>query len=154
MVFIALHVLWSRAGLVVVAVEEGGRSSQLGRASTFMLRLLSIIHLPYHCVSGSSLNLAASALNTEHSLRGIFAVCVDWILIIWIFLEPIVQFEETTMTPAVNARGQGAVAPPCMWVYRLRDKFSCRTMASYPTPIRNVQTAHFLPLNPLQDQKE
>lgn len=41
-----------------------------------------------------------------------------------------------------DARGQGAAdlpAPPCMWIYRFGDKFSCRTMVSYPTPLNNVQ---------------
>lgn len=74
-------------------------------------------------------------------------------------LEPIVQLEETILRPVESARGQGAVvqpAPPSMWIYRLGDKFSCRTMVSYPTPLNNVQH-HISPresaTKPTQHQK-
>lgn len=57
-------------------------------------------------------------------------------------LEPTVHFKDTTLKIEQSARGQGAVvlpAPRSVWIYRVGDKFSCRTVVSYPTPFNNPQ---------------
>ena len=105
------------------------------------------IHLPKQCVSGSNLNRASGwtvqilELNQinqfdKKNMNRLFELRFN--SFIFVRLEPIVQDVEPIWAARVP-RGQGAVAPPCMWIYRFGDKFSCRTMVSYPTPLNNGQ---------------
>lgn len=58
----------------------------------------------------------------------------------------IIQVEGGGLVSNVKAKGQGAVVlalPPCGVYGSIGDKFSCRTIVSYPTPFDN-ETADFV----------